>query len=81
MADDFMGEKVTISFRAESSLLTVLEEGVQNQKELRAIISSLVLGEPDELVQSDRKLLAIYTMANMILTYENFCDGGPDGIL
>lgn len=76
-----MDEIVEIVFREDSSLLSILREGVQDNEELRMIVGSLVLKEPSAILASDPKLNAIYRLAEMIMKYENFCEGGPMGIL
>lgn len=68
-------------FRAESSLLPTIAKCICDDSELRLIISSLVLKEPNERLVADPKLYAIYLLSEKIMAYEEFCEGGPMGIL
>ena len=75
-----MAENIDVAFRKDSSLLEVLRCGIDDEQELRLVLSSLVLQDaPSELV-ADCKLHTIYLLAKMIMEYEDFCEGGP-GIL
>ena len=68
-------------FREESSLLNLLREGIHDDSELRLVISSLVLRDVPEELKSNPSLYTIFRLSEMILRYEDFCEGGPDGIL
>ena len=70
-----------ITFREDSSLLEILKDGLENVDDRRAILDALVFQIMSEKFSTDKKLFAIYRMAEMILKYEDFCEGGPDGIL
>ena len=75
-----MAENIDVAFRKDSSLLDVLCNGIDEDQELRLVLSLLVLQDaPPELV-ADCKLYTIYLLAKMIMQYEDFCEGGP-GIL
>lgn len=70
-----------IVFHSESSLLPILANYILDDSERRLVISSLVMKEPNERLESDPKLYAIYLLAKMIMEYEEFCEGGPMGLL
>ena len=71
-----MDEQREITFRKDSSLLSTLQNCIHDESELRLVISSLVLQKVNERLESDPKLYAIFCLADMILAYEDFCEGG-----
>lgn len=76
-----MDTKMDIVFREDSSLLEILQEGVQDEAELRMIISTLVLRDEPDLLVDNPKLYAIYRLAEMIMAYEDVCSKTPAGII
>lgn len=76
-----MDQNSGICFREDSSLMNILRDGVRDDRELRMIVSSLVLKNPSDDIASNPKLNTIFRLCEMILKYEDFCDGGPMGIL
>ena len=67
-----------ISFREESSLLGLLKDCLEDEDDRRAVLDALVFQTMSEKFSTDKKLFAIYRMAEMILKYEDFCDGGME---